>query len=109
MRVIYDTTEDCTKCVYNKSHICTKLMKYLFDICFERDCPLPYLEEVEQFTRYITKDKKLEAHGNCKNWERWHYNKSINSDVGVCKASCICGDMKLADEEACERFEEVGG
>ena len=32
MKVIYDTTENCTRCPYNQSHICTKLKKYLFDI-----------------------------------------------------------------------------
>ncbi len=107
MRVIYEVTEDCNKCPYKRGSVCMRLGKYLFDVCFERDCPLPLLEEVEQFTRYITKDKSLKCHGNCKNWERWHYNKALNSEVGVCKASCICGDMKLADDEACEEFDEL--
>ena len=107
MRVIYETTNDCKECPFNHGRICMKLGKYLFDICFEQDCPLPLLEEVERFTRYITKDKSLKAHGNCKNWRRWHYNKAINTDVGICKASCACDNVMLADDQACEEFEEI--
>ena len=44
MRVIYETTDDCKQCPFNTGHICLKLGKYLFDICFEEDCPLPTLE-----------------------------------------------------------------
>ena len=106
MRVIYDTTENCTKCPYNQSHICLKLGKYLFDICFERDCPLPELEVVEQFTRYITKDKSILAHGNCRNWQRWEYNKALGTDLGICKA---CEVMKFChgNGKACEEFDEI--
>ena len=106
MRVIYDTTEDCKRCPYNQGRVCTRLGKYLFDICFENDCPLPYLEEVEQFTRYITKDKSIKAHGNCKNWERWEYNKHIKTDIGICKA---CEVMKFChgNGRACEEFDEL--
>lgn len=107
VRVVYETIEDCRGCVHNRTNICMKLGRYLRDICFELDCPLPYLEEVERFTRYVTKDKKLECHGNCKNWERWHYNKSLNTDVGVCRASCLACDVMLADEDACEEFDEI--
>ena len=106
MKVIYDTTENCKRCPYNQGHICLKLGKYLFDICFEKDCPLPELSEVEQFTRYITKDKKLECHGNCKNWRRWHYNKYLKTDEGVCcnnPGLCVC----MASDEACEEFDEL--
>ena len=106
MRVIYEVTEDCNHCPHNKGKVCMKLKKYLFDICFERDCPLPSLEEVEQFTRYITKDKKLECHGNCKNWRRWHYNKHLKTDEGVCCANpgmCIV----MANNAACEEYDEV--
>jgi len=80
-----------------------KLRKYLFDICFETDCPLPLLEEVERFTRYVTKDKSLKCHGNCKHWVRWHYNKSLNSDVGSCEEN----GMNLANHMACDDFEEI--
>ena len=107
MRVIYDTTEDCKKCPYNQGKICTKLMKYLWDICFERDCPLPLLEEVEQFTRYVTKDKSLHCHGNCRNWERWDYNKHLKTDVGVCKANGHCCNVKQANGKACMEFDEI--
>ena len=106
MRVIYETTEDCKKCPHNTGRVCMKLRKYLYDICFEQDCPLPSLEDVEQFTRYVTKDKKLECHGNCKNWERWEYNRHINTDLGVCMVSAgfkICH----ANVKGCEEFEEI--
>lgn len=106
MRVIYETTESCLRCPHNHDRICTKLGKFLFDICFERDCPLPLLEEVERFTRYITKDKKLNCHGNCRNWRRWEYNKHLKIDLGICKRS---GDCKIChcNAEACEEFDEL--
>ena len=106
MRVIYETTDDCKKCPFNTGHICLKLGKYLFDICFEQDCPLPTLEEVEKFTRYVTKDKKLECHGNCRNWKRWHYNKHLKTDEGVC---CASDDLMFchANGESCEEYDEI--
>ena len=106
MRVIYKTIESCKDCLYNKHGMCYKLSRPLVELCYERDCPLPTLEDVEQFTRYVTKDKKLECHGNCKNWERWHYNKALNTDVGMCNGlnnMLAC----LATDKACEEFEEI--
>lgn len=103
MRVIYDTTEDCTHCPYNTGRVCMKLGKYLFDICFETDCPLPLLEQVEQFTMYVTEKKSLKCHGNCRYWERWDYNKHIMADVGFCESNGV----KRADGEACKEFEEL--
>lgn len=57
MRVIYEFTEDCKRCPFNHGRICMKLGKYLFDICFEQDCPLP-LKEAEDSIR-ITKYGEL--------------------------------------------------
>ena len=106
MRVVYETTSDCTKCPFNTGKVCMKLQKYLFDICFERDCPLPTLSDVEQFTRYVTPDLELDCHGNCMNWERWEYNKHIQTDLGICKA---CDVLKFchANGKACEEFDEL--
>ena len=108
MRVIYETVESCKSCLFNKCGMCYKLSRPLRELCFELDCPLPHLEEVEKFTRYITPDKELECHGNCKNWERWEYNKHIRTDLGICKA---CDVLKFchANSRACDEFEEVGG
>ena len=103
MRVIYDTTEDCTHCPYNTGRVCMKLRKYLWDICFETDCPLPCLEDVESFTRYITKNKELKCHGNCKHWKRWGYNKALNSDVGSCERN----GMNVASHQGCDEFDEI--
>ena len=106
MRVIYKTIESCKDCLYNKHGMCYKLSRPLVELCYERDCPLPTLEKVEQFTRYITPDKSLAYHGNCKNWERWEYNRHINTDLGICKA---CDVLKFchANTNACEEFEEI--
>ena len=106
MRVVYETVEDCKRCPYHRDRVCTKLGKYLFDICMETDCPLPYLEVVERFTRYIGKDKSLNVHGNCKNWKRWEYNNAIKTDLGICEA---CDVLKFchANGEGCEEFDEV--
>ena len=106
MRVIYETTEDCNHCPHNTGKVCMKLKKYLYDICFERDCPLPFLGDVENFTRYVTRDRKLECHGNCRNWERWEYNEHLKTDIGICKAS----DELLfchANTSACDEFDEL--
>ena len=103
MRVIYDTIEDCKRCPYRHDRVCMKLGKYFFDICFERDCPLPLLEKVEEFTRYIRKDKSLKCHGNCKHWKRWGYNKHLNSDVGSCERN----GMNVASHQGCDEFDEI--
>ena len=105
MRVIYDTTEDCNRCPYKRGSVCMRLGKYLFDVCFERDCPLPTLEEVEQFTRYVREDKSLRCHGNCKHWKRWGYNKAVGCDVGSCERN----GLNVASHQCCDEFEEVGG
>jgi len=102
-RVIYDTVEDCTRCPYNHGRICMKLKKYLFDVCFERDCPLPTLSDVESFTRYVTRDKGLKCHGNCKHWKFWHYAKAVNGDVGRCERNGV----NVASHSACDEYEEV--
>ena len=106
MKVIYETIENCQECLYNKCGMCYKLSRPLKELCFEMDCPLPDLETVEQFTRYITPDKELECHGNCRNWQRWDYNKHIKNDLGVCKASHF---LKFchSNGKACEEFDEL--
>ena len=106
MRVIYKTIENCKDCLYNKNGMCYKLSRPLKELCFEKDCPLPTLEQVEQFTRYITPNKELDCHGNCKNWERWDYNKHINTDLGICFA---CDVLKFchANSKACREFDEI--
>ena len=106
MRVIYDTLTGCKDCLYNKCNMCYKLSRPLKEICFERDCPLPSLETVESFTRYITSDKSLKCHGNCKNWRRWEYNKHIQTDLGICK-NCEIVKICHANTRACEEFDEI--
>ena len=106
MRVIYETTEDCKRCPFNHGRICMKLGKYLFDICFEQDCPLPHLNEVEQFTRYVTEDKSLKCHGNCKHWKRWDYNKHIKAEIGICTHTPF-KKVCRADNAACEEYDEI--
>ena len=107
MRVVYDETEDCNACLYNKHGMCYKLSRPLKELCFEMDCPLPHKSIVEKFTRYITKNKSIFACGNCKYWKRWDYNQHLCTDVGICtcpegtKLSVRCND------KACNHFEEV--
>ena len=107
MRVIYDETDSCKNCLYNKGHMCSKLRKYLFDICFEQECPLPHKGIVESFTRYITKKKSIFACGNCKHWKRWGYNQHLHTEIGIC--TCSDGE-KLhvnCNDKACNLFKEV--
>ena len=106
MRVIYETVKNCKECLYNKCQMCYKLSKPLKDICFERDCPLPHLADVEQYTRYITKDKELKCHGNCKHWKHWSYNKHLNTEIGICTHlpfKKVC----RADNPSCEEYDEI--
>ena len=107
VRVIYDETENCKECLYNKCGMCLKLSRPLKELCFEKDCPLPHKGIVESFTRYITKQKSIFACGNCKYWKRWDYNQHLASEIGICthpegtKLSTRCND------KACKLFKEV--
>jgi len=108
MRVIYAETEDCTDCLYNKNRICYELSKPVKEVNFPAECPLPTREIVESFTRYISKsDKSTRACGNCTHWERWAYNRSIRTEIGLCNRQdilmfCHC------NSDACKHFKEVG-
>jgi len=105
MRIVYETIESCKDCLYNKCGMCYKLSRPINELCFELDCPLPHLEDVERFTRYITEDKSLDCCGNCKNWKRWHYNEAFKLDVGAC---CVEGNrVYTCDSEACEEYDEI--
>ena len=55
-RVIYKEINDCTDCLYNRHKICCELTRPIKSISFKDDCPLPTLETVESFTKYITPD-----------------------------------------------------
>ena len=105
MRIVYETIESCKDCLYNRCGMCYKLSRPIKELCFELDCPLPHLEDVERFTRYITEDKSLDCCGNCKNWKRWHYNEAFKLDVGAC---CVEGNrVYTCDSEACEEYDEI--
>ena len=107
MKVVYAEVNDCRDCLHNKCGMCSKLGKSLKTICFDLDCPLPELEIVEGFTRYITRDKSLECCGNCEHWARWDYNKHLKTDLGV----CYCNESNVlsvtCNSKACEYFKEV--
>lgn len=47
-----------------------------------------------------------DCHGNCRNWERWEYNKHIRTDLGICRA---CDVLKFchANGKSCEEFDEL--
>jgi hypothetical protein len=88
--------------------MCYELGKPLKDVSFERDCPLPNKEDVEGFTRYITKDKTLAACGNCQYWERWGYNKPLKTELGICtNADLDQLSIKACNTKACDEFKEV--
>ena len=70
MRVIYETIKGCRECHHNRFGMCYKISRPIIELCYEQDCPLPTLTDVEKFTRYITPNKELDCHGNCRNWER---------------------------------------
>ena len=106
VRVIYDLAESCKSCLFNKCGMCYKLSRPLQELCFELDCPLPTLTDVESFTRYITKDKELRCHGNCKHWKRWDYNKHLKAEVGICTYHSFKRVCR-ADNAACEEYDEI--
>jgi len=104
MRIIYQPITDCTDCLYNTGTYCKKLGKYLKDICFERDCPLPILSDVEQYTHYIDKNKNTQVCGNCTHWTYKGYDKYFNKDIGQCTRhkSCI-----PCTSPTCDKYKEV--
>jgi len=104
MRIIYQPITDCTDCLYNTGTYCKKLGKYLKDICFERDCPLPILSDVEQYTHYIDKNKNTQVCGNCTYWTYKGYDKYFNKDIGQCTRhkSCI-----PCTSPTCDKYKEV--
>lgn len=104
MRIIYQPITDCTDCLYNTGTYCKKLGKYLKDICFERDCPLPILSDVEQYTHYIDKNKNTQVCGNCTHWTYKGYDKYFNKDIGQCTKhkSCI-----PCTSPTCNKYTEV--
>lgn len=104
MRIIYQPTHDCNDCLYNTGTYCKKLGKYLKDICFERDCPLPILSDVEQYTHYIDKNKNTQVCGNCKHWTYKGYDKYFNKDIGQCTRHKSC---RPCTTPTCKDYKEV--
>lgn len=106
MRVVYEETDGCRDCLYNKCGMCYKLSRPLKELCFDMDCPLPTKEIVEGFTRYITSDKSLNACGNCRHWTRWVYNNNLETEVGTCNKEDILLFTNCTST-ACDDFKEV--
>lgn len=108
-RIVYEEVNDCTDCLYNQRDICYRLGKYLHDICFEKDCPLPLLGTVEQYLRYIDPDDEgFEVCGNCQHWEYLGYFRGYGCDIGFCFNDEV--DVEEACEctrKGCEKFKKV--
>lgn len=104
MKIIYQPITNCNDCLYNNGTYCKRLKKYLKDICYEQDCPLPTLTNVEQYTRYLDKNKNLQVCGNCKHWTYKGYDKYFNKDIGQCTKhkSCI-----PCTSPTCTQYKEV--
>ena len=75
MRVIHETTIDCNKCLYNRDRVCLKLGKFLFDICFERDCPLPFLNDIKN-KQQLRKDDALKVLSFDEFLKKYSYKRS---------------------------------
>ena len=107
MKVLYKEINGCKDCLSHKCGMCYELSTPIKDLSFENDCPLPTIEIVESFTRYITREKSIMACGNCRHWHRWGYNKHIKTEIGICK----CADNGLlsvaCNTKACDNFKEV--
>ena len=108
MRVLYNEIDICKDCPMNRCRMCYELGRPLKEISFDADCPLPTLNIVESYTRYITNDKSLEACGNCRNWTRWGYNKNLKTEIGICNKENFLKFVS-ANGSSCEEFEDVGG
>lgn len=105
MKVIYHEINSCEDCLYNNQLYCQELQRPLQEISFERDCPLPTREIVSSFTKYVTKQGSTKACGNCKYWERWNYNKNLQTELGICNNAeilqfCYCNRV------ACNEFKK---
>lgn len=108
MKVLYKEINSCKECFMNKCGMCYELSTPIKNICFEMDCPLPNLEDVEKFSRYITKDKSICSCGNCTYWQRWGYNRHLKTELGICtNTDCDALSVKACNTKACENFKEV--
>ena len=105
-RVIYKEINDCTDCLYNRHKVCCELTRPINEISFKDDCPLPTRETVESFTRYITPKKSIRACGNCSYWERWSFNKNLQTELGICNNAEIL-QFCYCNRKACKEFKEV--
>lgn len=106
LRVIYAEIEGCKDCLYNKNSLCYELSRPVQELNYNKDCPLPTKKVMNDLTKYVTKsDKSIKACGNCQHWERWAYNRNLETEVGICDKGdillfCHCGS------DACESFKE---
>ena len=106
MKVIYEEIDSCNDCLYNKNSLCYELSRPIKQVNFEHDCPLPTKEIVESFTKYVDKNNSTRVCGNCKEWDRWAYNKSIKTEIGTCSK----GDILMfchCNSKACKDFKGV--
>ena len=106
MRILYKEIGGCKDCPMNKCRMCYELGRPLKEISFDADCPLPTKEIVEGFTRYITRDKSINACGNCEHWTRWSYNQNLETEIGTCNNDDILL-FSHCTSPACESFKEV--
>ena len=108
MKVLYKEIEGCKECPMNKCGMCYESSTPIKELCFEMDCPLPNKPDVENFTRYINKNKSIFACGNCQWWKRWGYNKHIKTEIGICQHEDSNVLAVACNSKACNSFKEVG-
>lgn len=103
-RVLYKEIKGCSECCKNIESICDNLNRHITNIDFRTDCPLPRLEDVEKYTKYVDESLELEVCGNCKHWSYWLYNPHLKCDVGFC--SKVCSVVPCSDS-FCDGFDGV--
>ena len=107
-RVVYEEVNDCNDCPYNKDKVCWRLGKYLHDICFEKDCRLPYLSQVEKYLRYVGEDNSLSVCGNCRYWEYLGYAPGYECDIGFCMNDDVSVNVACeCTRKGCDEFSSV--
>lgn len=108
-RVYYEEISSCLTCPHNLNDIChyRENSQKISTELFKKNCPLPSLEEVEDYTRYVSDTLKLEVCGNCKHWEYKGFNREVRGvDFGWC--SKVGGFPNCNETRICEKFEMVG-
>ena len=109
-RVYYEEVPSCISCPYSHKYYCRYSgdnEEPISELLFREKCRLPSLEEVEDFTRYVSDTLSLKVCGNCVHWNYEGFNREVRGvDFGWC--SKVGGFPNCNETRICDKFEMIG-